>query len=453
MYDIQKIAKAISLIQNASGTNDKKALLLKFTSLEGFKETLRFIYNPYVHTGISDKKLDKALKIVPKETSVDSISMEDVIAYLTEHNTGSDADLLYCAKFIWSVHCCYDDPYAESLAQSLVTHNMKIGVTSTTLNAVYGKDFIPKTGCMLGTLYSDVPANKVQWPCIITEKLDGIRRVLIKDRGSIKLFSRSGHEDTGLVDIMNAAKALPDNMVYDGELLAIGEFKDNIAHRQATNSLSACKGDKHGLCLNVFDMIPVDDFYAGLCNTSAIDRKARLAATFGDESLQYIRPDDWTRMVAAFCEPGISHSEFIKPVPILGLANSMEEVEPIVSKLWEQHKEGVMLNTHNGVYAIKRSKELLKIKYTTEVTLKIVDMQEGTGKFEGMLGALIVDYKGTRVGVGSGFTDAERKYIWDNYSAYIGAEVEIETFGESVNALGQVSLNCPILKRFAGEVE
>lgn len=452
MYDIQKIAKAIALIKKASGTNDKKSLLVKFAGLEGFKETLKFIYNPYVHTGISDKKLDKALNIMTKDEGVDIIPMENVIDYLTKHNTGSDADLMYCAKFIWSVIYNYNDVYVESLAQSLVTHNMKIGVTSTTLNAVYGKDFIPKTGCMLGTLYSDVPANKVQWPCVITEKLDGIRRVLIKDHGTVRLFSRSGHEDTGLVDIMEAAKALPDNTVYDGELLAIGQFKDNIAHRQATNSLSACKGEKHGLCLNVFDMIPLDDFYTGLCKITAIDRKARLAATFGDESLKHIRLNDWDKMIAAFYEPGIK-SEFIKPVPILGLAYSIEEVEPIVSVLWEQHKEGVMLNTHDGVYAIKRSKELLKIKYTTEVTLKIVDMQEGTGRFEGMLGALIVDYKGTRVGVGSGFTDAERKYIWDNYSEYIGAEVEIETFGESVNALGQVSLNCPILKRFAGEVE
>jgi hypothetical protein len=31
--------------------------------------------------------------------------------------------------------------------------------------------------------------------------------------------------------------------------------------------------------------------------------------------------------------------------------------------------------------------------------------------------------------------------------------IEIETFGESTNALGGISLNCPIFKRFVGQEE
>ena len=69
------------------------------------------------------------------------------------------------------------------------------------------------------------------------------------------------------------------------------------------------------------------------------------------------------------------------------------------------------------------------------------------------MGALIVDYNGARVGVGSGFTDAERKKIWNNPDAYINRLIEIDTFGESTNALGEKSLNCPIYKRFVGEEE
>ena len=96
---------------------------------------------------------------------------------------------------------------------------------------------------------------------------------------------------------------------------------------------------------------------------------------------------------------------------------------------------------------------MLKVKHTEEHTLIVVDMLEGTGKFEDMLGALIVDYKGNKLGVGSGFTDSQRMILWNNKEVYIGMQVEIETFGESKNALGEVSLNCPIFKRFVGEVE
>ena len=197
-------------------------------------------------------------------------------------------------------------------------------------------------------------------------------------------------------------------------------------------------------------MIPLDEFMSGISKWNALDRKIRLAATFRDESLQLLT-DDWWK---AICCYGVElEFECIKPVPILGLVKGIHEVEPIVASIWARGGEGVMLNTASGKYEIKRSKELLKVKHTEEHVLTIVDMIEGTGKFEDMLGALVVEYKGSRLGVGSGFTDQQRRFIWNNYSSYIGTQIEIETFGESKNAMGEVSLNCPIFKRFVGEVE
>ena len=69
------------------------------------------------------------------------------------------------------------------------------------------------------------------------------------------------------------------------------------------------------------------------------------------------------------------------------------------------------------------------------------------------MGALLTDYNGNKLGVGSGFTDAQRQEIWDNPDKYIGRSIEIDTFGESTNALGEKSLNCPIFKRFVGAEE
>ena len=103
-------------------------------------------------------------------------------------------------------------------------------------------------------------------------------------------------------------------------------------------------------------------------------------------------------------------------------------------------------------------KNLLKVKHTEEHILTIVNFIEGTGKYEDSLGAIVVAYTNKRgetnyLGVGSGFTDAQRRDIWDNPTKYLGRKVEIETFGESTNAQGLTSLNCPIFKRFVGEVE
>lgn len=447
-------AKAINLIARTSSYSDKQYLLKRNEFVHGFKDILKFIYDPYTRTGISKAKFAKVLSIDKALGQYEfgkykPIDYSDMIAYFKTHTTGSDADLEMAARFYNCTKVL--QPEATELAKAIITQDLKIGVTATTLNNVFGCDFIPKIGCMLGTLYGDVGPTKTKWPCIVTEKLDGIRRILVKENGACRCYSRSGHEDTGLVEIMAEATYLPDNAVYDGELLAKGTYKDNIALRQATNSIANSKGNRTGLTFNVFDMIPLDEFKAGVSHYDAKARKTLLSATLMDDSLQILEPDNWAMLIQAF---GIHQAlTAIKPVPILGLVNSMKEVEPIVSEIWARGGEGVMLNTTSGHYEIKRSKELLKVKHTEERVLNVIDLIEGSGKFEDTLGALIVDYNGHRLGVGSGFTDAQRDQVWDNPTEYIGRAVEIETFGESTNALGEKSLNCPIFKRFVGDEE
>ena len=447
-------AKVIVLVSRTSGTNDKQYLLKKNEQVPGLKTILKFIYDPYTRTGISKAKLAKALKMAeargPYVVGEDNaITYTQMIDYLKSHTTGNESDLAMAARFINCTKAT--QPGAEWLARAIVTQELKIGVTATTLNKVYGSDFIPKIGCMLGTLYGDVGPEKTKWPCIVTEKLDGIRRILVKENGVCRCYSRSGHEDTGLVEIIEDAKYLPNNTVYDGELLAAGTFKDCIAQRQATNSIANSKGTKTGLTFNVFDMIPLDEFRAGISTDKALVRKVTLGATLMDESIQILEPEKWAVLIQAF---GIHHElKAIRPVPILGLVKSMSDVEPIVNKIWARGGEGFMLNSTIGKYEIKRSKELLKVKHTEEHTLEVIDILEGTGKFEGMMGALVVDYNGNKLGVGSGFNDAQRQDIWDNPERYIGRSIEVDTFGESTNALGEKSLNCPIFKRFVGEEE
>ena len=170
-----------------------------------------------------------------------------------------------------------------------------------------------------------------------------------------------------------------------------------------------------------------------------------------DNSISLLNDEQWPKYVAMF---GMHRQlRYIKAVPILGFVNCLADVEPIVADIWARGGEGVMLNVADAPYEIKRSKYLLKMKHTEEYTLKVIDMIEGTGKYEGMLGALIVDYNGQKLGIGSGFTDDQRLVIWQNPDKYLGKYVEIDTFGESTNKQGTKSLNCPIFKRFVEEVE
>lgn len=441
---MNEAAKVIYSLLDTRSIVTKKYILKKNANVPLLKDILYFIFNPYARTGIGRTKLAPKLAEARVMKINHKITLGEAVEYFKLRQTGSEADLAFAKLFVASYN---DNKDTFNLAVSIVTKDLKVGIGTSTLNAVFGKSFIPVIACMLGSNL-DKSKNLSIWPAIVTEKLDGARRILIKDRGKVTFYSRAGHCDDGLLDIAKEAQYLPDNMMYDGELIAEGKYTDSIALRQATNSIASSGGIKEGLLFHVFDMVPLDEFMLGMSKDSALVRKLRLGATFRDESIQLL-DDRWAQLIQAY---GIDEElTKIRSVPILGYAKNMEHVNAIVEEIWKAGGEGVMLNIATAPYEAKRSKKLLKVKKTKEYKLKVVGFSEGTGKYLDSLGALIVDYKGQLLGVGSGFTDEERDTIWLNKKLYIGRTVEIDSFGQSYSsATGAYSLNCPIFKRFVG---
>lgn len=159
-----EVAEVIKLIGNTNSSNDKLYLLKKNEHVPGLKEILRFIYNPYTRTGISKAKLAKAMKMNIDNGSV-RVLWSEAISYFSKCQTGNDADLAFAARFIAT------NQEAEWLAKAIVTQDLKIGITATSLNKVYGADFIPKIGCMLGTLYGDVGPEKPSGLALLQKSL------------------------------------------------------------------------------------------------------------------------------------------------------------------------------------------------------------------------------------------------------------------------------------------
>ena len=84
--------------------------------------------------------------------------------------------------------------------------------------------------------------------------------------------------------------------------------------------------------------------------------------------------------------------------------------------------------------------------------MEVVDVQEGTGKNKGRLGALIcAGYDqgvNISVNVGSGFTDAARHDYWINVDSVIGRTVEVLCDAVTQNKDGTHSLRFPRFVRF-----
>lgn len=72
--------------------------------------------------------------------------------------------------------------------------------------------------------------------------------------------------------------------------------------------------------------------------------------------------------------------------------------------------EGLMLHRADALYTTGRSDVLLKLKPLYDAEAKVVAHTAGKGKYNGKLGALVVETpQGVRFKLGTGFTDAQRE--------------------------------------------
>ena len=87
--------------------------------------------------------------------------------------------------------------------------------------------------------------------------------------------------------------------------------------------------------------------------------------------------------------------------------------------------EGLVCNL-NVPYQRKRHTGCLKIKRFYTVDLRITAVEEGQNRLAGTMGALVVDYKGHELRIGSGFDDETRATIWANPDNYIERIIEVK---------------------------
>ena len=133
-----------------------------------------------------------------------------------------------------------------------------------------------------------------------------------------------------------------------------------------------------------------------------------------------------------------------------------EQFDAMNKEALDKGYEGLMIKPIHEGYKCKRSHAWLKVKPFIEVTLSVIDVEEGTGRNEGKLGALIVegedDGKFFHLNVGSGLTDENREVFWTNKDQLIGQLVEVraDAATKSQDSDDVWSLRFPRFKTFRG---
>ena len=93
---MKEVIKLFKQIQETSGTNDKKAIIVANKDNELFKKCLVFLLDGNINTGLSAKKIKK--KVIKSEYILPTF--EDVMKYLNQNNTGTDNDISMIQAFL-----------------------------------------------------------------------------------------------------------------------------------------------------------------------------------------------------------------------------------------------------------------------------------------------------------------------------------------------------------------
>ena len=272
----------------------------------------------------------------------------------------------------------------------------------------------------------------------IEVKLDGVRVLAICRSGKVELFSRNGKQFHNFphiiaeIESVLAVKPAPYDCVLDGEVMS-KDFQDLMkqVHRKdgkaATDSV-----------LHLFDFIPLEDFLKGSWDKKQTDRSnyVKYWVMENEDLLKHVQACEWEDVDLSTTEGNRRFVELNKTAVDGGY-------------------EGVMIKDVDAPYECKRTHAWLKAKPFIEITLTVVDVEEGTGRNEGRLGAVIVegedDGYNYRLNCGSGFTDSQRDEYWTERASLIGQLIEIRADARTKSQDSETySLRFPRFKTFRG---
>jgi DNA ligase-1 len=322
----------------------------------------------------------------------------------------------------------------------ILIKDLRCGVSEKTVNSVAKKQkktqyAVPVFECMLAHDSAN-HESKVTGKKLVEPKLDGVRVLTVVNYESrtVTQYTRNGKE---LVNFPHIVKAFEDNLdnfqrsyVFDGEVISESfqalmkqvHRKDNVQSQDAR--------------LMLFDVVPLVEFKAG---KSVMGQRRR--SNFLKE-FKNIFADSG-------CIDIIPQREFN-----LDVLTDEIEFKDYNRDMVNAGFEGIMIKDVDAPYECKRSTSWLKQKPFIEVSLTVREIEEGTGRNVGRLGALVCegvdDDKQIVVNVGSGFTDADRREYWNAGDSLPGQIVEVRADAITQNQDGSYSLRFPRFIRFRG---
>lgn len=430
---LEKLNNLIEKLKNTNSQNQKLEILSNYKNDNDVRRFFRYCYDQDMLFGITSSVLIKNPKLCEFEI-YDNIFQ--VCALLTNKTITGNKAIAVVNGFINS-HCEY-----EELLYNFFDKNLKIGLNVTQINKVFN-NLIPVFDVALAATYDEDKPEKYNLDnYFIQRKLNGLRLITIIEynEGNIKFSfkSRKGKDFTTMGKIQSELEEIYKKSLYYGTDIVIdGEvcIVDENGKEDWNRIVSEAKRKNH-IIYNpryiCFDIMTKEQFYGF------------------KQSMKYsVRYDNLKKF--------LSNGNLLQHLRIVfSVAYNEEHFKKLCKEFIETDLWEGFIFRNNGIYKSGRSTELLKYKLFKDAEFIVIDVEntkkpilnEQTGLMEEVdcVGALIFEYKGNRVKVGSGLDDKQRIMWYEHPEWIIGREIQVKYKEETTNSNGTVSLQFPVLK-------
>ena len=390
---LRNYLQAIVDLQNESSLNAKKTIIENNKNDESFKRILYYAVNPLLTFNVSERTLTRPM---PMHAEIPGVASDifEVCDVLSSRKALDDRTVLWTKAFLEA-----QEPDEREIFVKLLAKTLRLGVSEKTVNKII-PNLVPEWEVQQAYPIEKYPIKPGTW-FTLTQKLNGVRATYFRG----KLYARSGDTYEGLTHITDELAVFNNKIVFDGELLLKdkGGMSDNEAFRTSTGIINSESSDKSAIYFRIFDALPSDEFEYGKSKMKYKERR---------QALDYLAVD-----FANMRSCGI--------LPVLYQGTDQKMIETLLDKMVAEDKEGLVANL-DVQYKCRRHNGILKIKRFYTMDLRILRCEEGSGRLSGTLGALVVDFKGNEVKVGSGFTDEQRGDFWKNRDKIVGELCEVK---------------------------
>ena len=384
------VSEILDQIKSTPGSNAKKQILEDHAANELLKKVLVYATDPMMPFHLV--KVPKTKKRFPGSSEqIRWKSFFDVADLCASRAyTGNMAIEMMEDAF------CVATVEEEKWMRKILKKHLAIGASAKTINKVFPG--------LVGTFEVSL-ANKFQEKQLakmgeiaVEPKLDGIRCFSIVEGEEVNMFARSGKLITNFESTLAPELKKLGDGCYDGELMG-EDFISLMRQAYRKDDIDVSK-----TYLALFDYLPLSEWKSKESKKTCASRYEELMDRLAFKNVNL---------------------DLLQPVERFETEKTYESIKALHDEFVDEGYEGAMIKDLKAPYKFGRGWELMKFKAFHDVDLAAKGFEEGTGKHRGKLGAIVVEHKGTKVKVGSGFSDELRVQIWNDQSSFVGRIVEI----------------------------